>query len=259
MTAAAKNEAGKALVPRNALAKHAAKHAPKHPAKHVPTKKPPRTGPRDPKDPPSRHDLAVLVASSHGPGNGPAKKKAGKKGPGKKGPGKKGLGKDLRRAFEHLARVSVLTQGAKGDAALLALSGQLRDLAIGGVESAEHAPEHAKAAADLARAAEHAAFASVLGKVTEDSIEWTDDLERAWTRDFTALEDETALPNQKKARKKNHIHEDDEADSELRAMLATFTGAAAKARKDNNHAQAIECVRGASALVKAAVHLGYGQ
>jgi hypothetical protein len=42
-------------------------------------------------------------------------------------------------------------------------------------------------------------------------------------------------------------------------MLAAFTEAAATARKANNHARAIECVRGAAALVQAAVHLGYGQ
>ncbi len=248
MTPVAKNEGGKALVPRGALAGHAAKHVPK---KHAPAKHAGKGHPREnPEDAPHPHDLAGLVAPNHGSGG----KRARKKDSGKKGPGK-----DLRRAFEHLARVAALTQGVKGDAALLALTGQLRDLAIGGVESAEHAPDHAKAAADLARAAEHAAFAAVLSKVDADSIEWTEELARAWTRDFTALEDEAALPNQKKARKRSHIQEDDEADSELRAMLSAFTGAAAKARKDGQHAQAIECVRGAAALVKAAIHLGYGE
>lgn len=245
MTSAAKNESGKALVPGNALAKHTPKHAAKHAAKHAPKK-----------HPANQHGLAELVLHDHRPG---------KKGPGKKNSGKKGPGKDLRRAYEHLARVAALTQnasthGSRSDAALLALTGQLRDLAIGGVESAEHAPEHAKAAAELARAAEHAAFAAVLGRVTVDSIEWAEELDRAWTRQFTNLEGEAALPREKKAAKeKNHIQEDDEADSELRAMLETFTGAAAKARNGNNPAQAMECVRGAAALVQAAVHLGYGK
>ena len=248
MTSAAKNEDSRALVPKDALTNRAPhKHAPK---KHAPGKH--ARG----KDPSHQHEVTELVLHDRRPG----KKRPRKKGPGKKGPGKKGPGKDLRRAYEHLARVSVLTQGTKGDAALLALTGQLRDLAIGGVESAEHAPEHAKAAAELARAAEHAAFAAVLGKVTVDSIEWTAELDRAWTRQFTDLEDEATLPKARHAtKKKGRAPEDDEADSELRAMLETFTGAAAKARKGSNHAQAIECVRGAAALVQAAVHLGYGE
>jgi hypothetical protein len=232
MTSAAKNAGGKAPVPKKALAKHSTQPAARGDQSH-------------------HLGFAALEPHRDGPG---------KKGPGKKGPSKKGPGKDLRRAYEHLARVSVLTGVTKGDGSLQALTGQLRDLAIGGVESAEHAPEHAKAAADLARAAEHAAFAAVLGKVKADAIEWTQDLDRAWTREFTGLENEAQLPKEKKStRKKNHVQEDDEADSELRNMLAAFTGAAATARKANNHAQAIECARGAAALVQAAVHLGYGE
>jgi hypothetical protein len=237
MTSAAKNVAGKAPVPKKALTKHPTPHPARREASH-------------------HLDFAELEPHRDGPG----KKGPSTKGPEKKGLGKKGPGKDLRRAYEHLARVSVLTRVTKGDGSLQALTGQLRDLAIGGVESAEHAPEHAKAAAELARAAEHAAFAAVLAKVTGDSIEWTQELDRAWTREFTGLEDEAQLPKEKKAaRKKNYVQEDDEADSELRNMLAAFTDAAATARKANNHAQAIECVRGAAALVQAAVHLGYGQ
>jgi hypothetical protein len=232
MTSAAKNASGKAPVPKKALAKHSTQPAARGDQSH-------------------HLGFAELEPHRNGPG---------KKEPGKKEPSKKGPGKDLRRAYEHLARVSVLSRVTRGDGSLQALTGQLRDLAIGGVESAEHAPEHAKAAADLARAAEHAAFAAVLGKVNADAIEWTQDLDRAWTREFTGLEDDAQLPKEKKASgKKNHVQEDDEADSELRSMLAAFTGAAATARKANNHAQAIECVRGAAALVQAAVHLGYGQ
>lgn len=227
------------------------------PAKHVPAKHAAKHA--DNNDPLQQH-LVRHQAPTKGPAHmGSGKKGAGKNGGGKKG-GKKGPGKDHRRAYEHLARISVLAAATRGDAALTALAERLSNLAVGGVESAEHAPEHAKAAAELARAAEHTAFAAALSNAPDSHIEWTDDLDAAWHREFSKLEADAQLPRLKKsAKKKDHVDEDDEADAELRDMLETLTGAAADACKASNYARALESMRAAAALVEAAIQLGYGE
>ena len=213
------------------------------PAKHVPARRAAKHAGND--DPVQQH----LV-----------RHQAPQKGPGKKGAGKKGPGKDLRRAYEHLARISVLAPANRGNDPLITLAERLSNLAVGGVESAEHAPEHARAAAELARAAEHTAFAAAFSNPIDSSIEWTDDLDQAWHREFSKFEADAQLPRLKKpAKKKNRLDEDDEADAELRDMLQTLTGTAAEARKARNYAQSLECMRAAAALVEAAIHLGYGQ
>jgi hypothetical protein len=247
MTSAAKSQ------PDRRPSKPAKKQAP---AKHVRAR-------HAAKQPDNNEPLQPPIVRHQAPTKAPAEMASGKKGAGKKrgkkGGGKKGPGKDFRRAYEHLTRFSVLALATRGDAALTALAERLGNLAVGGVESAEHAPEHAKAGAELARAAEHAAFAAALSNPPDSPIEWTDDLDGAWHREFSKLETDAQLPRPKKAKKKKGLDEDDEADEELRDMLQTLTGAAAEARKASNYAKALESMRAAGALVEAAIQLGYGE
>jgi hypothetical protein len=249
MTSAAKSQP-------NRQPKKLAKKGPN--AKHVPATHAARHA--DNNDPLQQHLVRHQAPAKGSVSDGVGKKGSEKDGRGKKDSGKKGPGKDLRRAYEHLARISVLAPASRGDAPLTALAERLGNLAVGGVESAEHAPEHAKAAAELARAAEHTAFAAALSNAPDSPIEWTDDLDGAWRREFSKLEADAQFPRLKKpAKKKNRLDEDDEADAELRDMLQTLTGAAAEARKASNYAQSLECMRAAAALVEAAIRLGYGE
>jgi hypothetical protein len=148
-------------------------------------------------------------------------------------PGKEG--KQLRRCYEHLARVEVLLRAKGGDAKLLRQAGEIRDLALEQLNDAE-----LKAAAELSRAAEHVAFAALV-QHEANPMEWGDALEAAFVREYEELRDDA----------------DDAEDggSELGTLLQGLLKEAERARKDENFARAMECVRGAEALADAAKHV----
>ncbi len=231
-------------------------------------------------------------------------KKAEKNGSGKKGfekdkPGKdkglkdkkdprkdvkKGPGKDVRRAYEHLVRVTVVLGGASQNGVLTELAQRVHRLATGGLETVTEMPEYAKIAAELARAAEHIAFASVIAR-EPDEVDWTEELQSAFTREYEELAEESQLEvelddDELDEDEEDEIDEDDEeaedddspeADDDEDAglehddeddegedaleMIYTLVQEAEAARNDQHYARALECMRGAEALASAARHL----
>lgn len=179
-------------------------------------------------------------------------KKAGKK----QAPGKpKGKGKDLRRAYEHLARASVLEAASQPDAELQAVARRLRELALKALDGDAALPHDARTAAEFARAAEHAGFASLVGHV-QSAIGGSEELEEALRHEYNKLADEAHTAAPKKAGKSRGIAA---ADVELLDLSRTLITQAEAALEQEQYARAMECIRGAEALASALDHLKHAK
>jgi len=158
----------------------------------------------------------------------------------KPGPKKKGPGKHVRRAYEHLARVDALLDHADADAKLAKHAAHVRDLALEQLDFADD--DGHKAAAELTRAAEHIAFASLV-KHAESRWQWGGELQAAFIRQYDELREEAEEANA------------EEVDRELLALIEQLAKEAKRSRDDGNFARALECLRGVEALADAARHL----
>ncbi len=174
------------------------------------------------------------------------KKAAGKQAHGKP---KKGAGKDLRRAYEHLARASVLEAASGADGNLRTVAIRLRELALEHLDAAN--PSDAKVAAEFARAAEHAGFAALVGHV-KSAISSSDELDAALRHEYEKLADEARVPSPKKSHnQKDSITRADE----LVAISHTLIGEAEASLAQEQFARAMECIRSAEALASVRDHL----
>ena len=198
-----------------ALKKHAAKKAlaKKHPAKHRPEKHDP-----DKHHPKKDHD-------KHG--------KEGGKG-----------AKDLRRAYEHLARVRVLLAYSGAEAKLRAAAERLASLVTDDLRG-DHAEP--KLAAELSRAAEHIAFAGLVQHETK-LLPWSSKIEGALDEEFRKLSDDAEVREPKKDKRTNERAE------AIRTLHALMADTAETARKAKNHTKAMECIRAAESLATALEH-----
>ena len=192
---------------KKAVTKHA---PPKHAKKHTPDD---RAKPRDQSD-------------------GPREK------------GKKGKpGKDLRRAYEHLARVRVLLMQTSGDAKLRAAAARLAVLVAEDMQAKRARP---KLLAELTRAAEHMAFAGLVG-MDAQALPWSAEIGQALKDEYGKLREEGELHGA--ARRANGTRAE-----ALRTLHELMTETAEGALGEENHPCAMECIRAAEALASALEH-----
>lgn len=143
-------------------------------------------------------------------------------------------GNDVRRAYEHLARLRSL-----GNSMTPAALEQARTLSR--YAQAAFQAKHEGAAADLLRAAEHLAFGSLATK--DGAVELSKELR-------TALKEEFRERLERAGR-----HWDDQKEKpakELRSLYKELRSAAKDAWKEENHSGALEYARAADALAHAA-------
>jgi hypothetical protein len=155
-------------------------------------------------------------------------KKAAKKSPGHHG--KHHEGKDLRKAYEHLGRLSALEPSLP--AVLVAQLKKLTELA----QVTLHAGEQ-KSAADLLRAGEHLAFGSLASTAKATGL--GEELEAAINAEYEHLVD--------KADEHWIKHEDDRPDG-IEELYESMAVAAQAAFHKGAYRRALEFVRGAEAL-----------
>ena len=155
-------------------------------------------------------------------------KKAAKKSPGHHG--KHHEGKDLRRAYEHLGRLSVLEPGLS--AVVVVQLKQLTDLAQKNLAAGDK-----KSAADLLRAGEHLAFGSMASSAKASAV--GEELTAAIHAEYEHLVD--------KADEHWTKHED-ERPSEIEEVYESMAVAAQAALHKGAYRRALEFVRGAEAL-----------
>jgi hypothetical protein len=155
--------------------------------------------------------------------------------PAKKRPKAGAGGKDLRRAYEHLHRVSVLHDRLETDA-------KRQVDALTRTAQSAMADKDAASAADLLRAAEHTAFASlaplVADKLAADKSV-SDTLMSAARAQYELLVDRASY------RWEDH---DETAEAELAAIFHHLLGAAEEAYACGALHRALEFARGAEAL-----------
>jgi hypothetical protein len=152
-------------------------------------------------------------------------------------------GKDLQRAYGHLARVRVLLMQTSGDAKLRAAAARLAVLAAEDME-AERAG--ARLLAELTRAAEHMAFAGLVG-VDAQALPWSVAIEQALEDEYRRLRAEGELHGA--ARRANGARAE-----ALRTLHELMTETAEGALGEDNHPCAMECIRAAVALASALEH-----
>ncbi len=187
---------------------------------------------------------AKKALAKHPPAKQHTKKEHEKRGPHGKEGGKGA--KDLRRAYEHLARVRVLLAHSGGEAKLRVAAERLAALVTDNLRGDYAEP---KLAAELSRAAEHIAFA---GLVAHDgkALPWSPKIEGALDEEYWKLSDEADV---REAKKDKRTSERAEA---VRALHALMVDAAEAARTAKNHTKAMECVRAAESLASALEHAG---
>jgi hypothetical protein len=154
-------------------------------------------------------------------------------------------GKDLRRAYEHLARVRVLLMQTSGDAKLRAAAARLAVLAAEDMETARAAP---KLLAELTRAAEHMAFAGLVGEDAQ-ALPWSAEIGQALEDEYERLRAEGELRGA--ARRADGTRAE-----ALRTLHELMTETAEGALGEDNHPCAMECIRAAEALASALEHDG---
>jgi hypothetical protein len=152
-------------------------------------------------------------------------------------------GKDLRRAYEHLARVRVLLMQSSGDAKLRAAAARLAVLVV---EDMETERAGAKLLAELTRAAEHMAFAGLVG-VDVQALPWSVEIEQALEDEYKRLRAEGEL------RGAAHRANGTRAEA-LRNLHELMTETAEGALGEDNYPCAMECIRAAVALASALGH-----
>jgi hypothetical protein len=152
-------------------------------------------------------------------------------------------GKDLQRAYEHLARVRVLLMQTGGDAKLRAAAARLAVLAA---EDMETERANAKLLAELTRAAEHMAFAGLVG-VDVRALPWSAEIEQAVEGEYKRLLAEGELRGE--ASRANGTRAE-----ALRTLHELMTETAEGALGEDNHPCAMECIRAAVALAAALEH-----
>ncbi len=158
-----------------------------------------------------------------------AAKKAVKKAP-KHGDKKHDAGKDLRKAYEHLGRLGVLTQHLP--TTVVARLGVLTKLAEASLMLGEE-----KAAADLLRAGEHLAFGTLASKAKEQRL--SEAVVDTIHAEFERLSD--------KAEEHRSKH-GDAMPEEIVALYDTMLEAASESFDKGAYRRALEFVRGAEAL-----------
>jgi hypothetical protein len=152
-------------------------------------------------------------------------------------------GRDLQRAYEHLARVRVLLMQTSGDAKLRAAAARLAVLAA---EDMEMERAGAKLLAELTRAAEHMAFAGLVG-VDVHALPWSVEIEQALEEEYKRLRAEGELRGA--ASRANGTRAE-----ALRTLHELMTETAEGALGEDNHPCAMECIRAAVALASALEH-----
>jgi hypothetical protein len=152
-------------------------------------------------------------------------------------------GRDLQRAYEHLARVRVLLMQTSGDAKLRAAAARLAVLAA---EDMETERAGAKLLAELTLAAEHMAFAGLVG-VDVQALPWSAEIEQALEDEYKRLRAEGELRGA--ARRANGTRAE-----ALRTLHELMTETAEGALGEDNHPCAMECLRAAVALASALEH-----
>lgn len=152
-------------------------------------------------------------------------------------------GKDLRRAYEHLARVRVLLAQTSGDAKLRAAAARLAVLVA---EDMEAARTGAKLLAELTRAAEHMAFAGLVG-VDAQLLPWSAEIGEALEDEYESLRKESQLRGAAS-------RADGTRAEALRTLHELMTETAEGALGEDNHPCAMECIRAAVALAAALEH-----
>jgi hypothetical protein len=155
-------------------------------------------------------------------------KKAAKKGPGRHG--KHHEGKELRKAYEHLGRLSALEPSLP--AALVAQLKKLTELA----QVTLHAGEQ-KSAADLLRAGEHLAFGSLASTAKATGL--GDELEAAIHDEYEHLVDKADEHWSKHA---------EERPAGVEELYESMAVAGQAAYHKGAYRRALEFVRGAEAL-----------
>ena len=149
-------------------------------------------------------------------------------------------GKDLRRAYEHLARVRVLLTQTSGDVKLRAAAARLAVLVA---EDMQAKPAKSKLLAELTRAAEHMAFAGLVG-LDAQALPWSAEIEQALKDEYGRLREEGELHGA--ARRANGTRA-----QALRTLHELMTETAEGALGEENHPCAMECIRAAEALASA--------
>lgn len=190
-----------------------------------------------------KHAAKKSLDKKHYDDHHPAKhhpKKHDKHGPKEKDGGKGG--KDLRRAYEHLARVRVLLSHNGAEPKLRAAAERLAALVTDDLRREHAAP---KLAAELARAAEHMAFAALVVHDVK-ALPWSARIESAVEDEYGSLRDEAELP--KKAKDSGARME------AVRTLHALMMDAAEAAGAAKNYTKAMECVRAAESLASALEH-----
>ena len=159
-----------------------------------------------------------------------APKKAAKKAPKHHKDKKHEGGKDLRKAYEHLGRLAALQELLP--ATVVSRLGVLTALAEANLLAGE-----AKSAADLLRAGEHLAFATLASKAKEQRL--SEALLDAIHADYEHLVD--------KAEEHRERHGDD-VPAEVGVLYDTMLEAAREAFAKGAYRRALEFARGAEAL-----------
>ena len=152
-------------------------------------------------------------------------------------------GKDLRRAYEHLARVRVLLMQTSGDAKLRAAAARLAVLVAEDMQAKRARP---KLLAELTRAAEHMAFAGLVG-MDAQALPWSAEIGQALKDEYEKLREEGELHGA--ARRANGTRAE-----ALRTLHELMTETAEGALGEENHPCAMECIRAAEALASALEH-----
>jgi hypothetical protein len=152
-------------------------------------------------------------------------------------------GKDLQRAYEHLARVRVLLTQTSGDTKLRAAAARLAVLVAEDMETEQAGP---RLLAELTRAAEHMAFAGLVGLDLE-ALPWSAAIEQALEDEYQRLRAEGELRGA--ARRANGTRAE-----ALRTLHELMTETAEGALGEDNHPCAMECIRAAVALATALEH-----
>lgn len=149
-------------------------------------------------------------------------------------------GKDLLRAYEHLARVRVLLTQTSGDTKLRAAAARLAVLLAEDMETEQAGP---RLLAELTRAAEHMAFAGLVGLDLE-ALPWSAAIEQTLEDEYQRLRAEGELRGA--ARRANGTRAE-----ALRTLHELMTETAEGALGEDNHPCAMECIRAAVALAAA--------
>ena len=144
--------------------------------------------------------------------------------------------KDLRRAYEHMARVTVLRHSSKSSATDAVA--EITALAQGAMKDG-----HTKDAADLLRASEHLSFAILAGEVS-GIVRVSAKLKESITEQFDELT----------RRADEHWEEEEEHSSILTGIYQSVRNSATKTFKTRAYHQALEFARAAEALAHVKQH-----